>query len=94
MRISEAKLCRSFPEKFVNIKFGEGVAGKKTIQLSKIEHILWNIFWPIFFKLSKKGTFHGQADRKRRTGTLLQFETMDDKVVCCEELGFSEGSSI
>ena len=51
MRISEAKLCRSFPEKFANIKFGEGVAGKKTIQLSKIEHILWNIFWPIFLRL-------------------------------------------
>lgn len=44
MRISEAKLCRSFPEKFANIKFGEGVAGKKTIQLSKIKYILWNIF--------------------------------------------------
>ena len=30
--ISEAKLCRSFPEKFANIKFAEGVPRKKTIQ--------------------------------------------------------------
>lgn len=84
MRPSYAEV---FQKSLPILSFGEGVAGKKTIQLSKIENILWNIFRPIFFKLSKKGTFHGQADRKRRTGTLLQFETMDDKVVCCEELG-------
>ena len=34
--ISEAKLCRSFPEKFANIKFAEGVP-RKTIQLPKFQ---------------------------------------------------------
>ena len=48
MRISEAKLCRSFPEKFANIKFWGGRGRKENNPTLKnwkysVEHILANI---------------------------------------------------
>ena len=63
MRISEAKLCRSFPEKFANIKFGGGRGRKENNPTLKnwtysVEHILANILAIDIHSNHKNCVFH------------------------------------